>query len=755
MIRDFSPRPYQLSIFQTITSANTLVVLPTGLGKTAIAMMIAARRLLLYPDKKIIFLAPTKPLVEQQLDSFAESFFLPKDDLVLFTGSVAPAKRKELWKNSRIIFSTPQTIENDVLSGNVDLSDVSLFIFDEAHRATGDYAYVFLAKKYVEDSSAQRIVALTASPGSDLEKINEVSKNLFIERIEYRSPDSPDVKPYTNNVEVKWQEIVLSKPHQKIVDYLTLAYNDKLNKIKSFGFLNRAISSYSKTQLLLMQKELHGSVTKGDMSPELLQSISLLAECLKLSHALELAQTQTIFALHEYLYNILSSARTSKTKAIKNLTRDPNFLSALSITRDLLKQGIEHPKVPVLVRRIKAVLDLKPDAKIIVFSQYRDTAVQIEKYLSSFTSSSVFFGQAKKNGVSFSQKKQKEVLENFSNNTFSVLIATSVAEEGLDIPSVDFIFFFEPVPSAIRSVQRRGRTGRHGDGFVTVLMTKGTRDEANKWVSLHKEKRMYDVLKTLSKSFNSSSNQKSLSSFEKETVNMMRDNAISSPSKKKSPFKIYADHREKGSPLLKNLLDCDIDLQLKQLDVGDFMLSPDVCVEFKNARDFLDSIVDGRILTQLRSLVQYKKPLFVIEGEINEVTSRQVDQNAIHGMLATIALSYKIPVLRTFSPLETARLFVTIAKREQSDTNDQFTFHTSKPLDDATLQEYVVSSFPTIGSTLAKSLLKHFDTIKNITNASVDDFKQIPLIGDKKAKELSKIFSQSYKETKKNPYDTI
>ena len=753
MISDFTPRPYQSSIFETLTQFNTLVVLPTGLGKTAIAMMIAARRLLLYPNKKIVFVAPTKPLVEQQLDSFANSFFLSKNDFALFTGSISPSKRKNLWKNSRLIFSTPQTIENDVLSGNVDLSEVSLFIFDEAHRATGDYAYVFLAKNFVESSSAQKIVALTASPGADIEKINEVSKNLFIERIEYRSVDSPDVKPYTNNVEVKWDEVNLSKPHKKVVDYLTNAYNKKLTKIKSFGFLNRSITSYSKTQLLLMQKELHGSVTKGDVSSELLQSISLLAEALKLSHAIELAQTQTLFALNEYLYGILSSSRLSKTKAIKNLVRDPDFLSALSITRDLIKAGVEHPKLAILLRRIKAIIEIKPDAKIIVFSQYRDTAIKIEKKLSEFASSSVFFGQAKKNGVSFSQKKQKEVLNKFRSNDFSVLIATSVAEEGLDIPSVDFIFFFEPVPSAIRTVQRRGRTGRHTDGFVNVLMTKGTRDEANKWVSIHKEKRMYSVLETLSKSFNASSSQKSLTTFERDAVNSMRDRSDNLVLKQKTSFKIIVDHREKGSTLLKILLDMGVNLQLKQLDVGDYMLSPDVCVEFKNARDFLDSIVDGRILTQLRSLVQYPKPLFVIQGDLNEAGTRKVDQNAIHGMLATIALSYKIPVLRTSTPLESANLFMTIAKREQSDGNDQFTFHTSKPFDDATLQEYVVSSFPTIGSTLAKALLEHFDTIQNIISASEDDFKKIPLIGTKKAKELKKIFTQSYKSVKHNPYN--
>ena len=742
MLSNLTPRPYQEVIFASCVNQNTLVVLPTGLGKTAIAMMLAARRFMLYPESKIVFLAPTKPLVEQQLHAFEEKFLISKEKFALFTGSTPPAKRKKMWDDATLIFSTPQTLENDVLGGKISLENVSLMVFDEAHRATGDYAYVFLASEYAKQANHQRILALTASPGTDKDSIDGVMNNLFLEKIEFRRLTDPDVKDFTQETDVVWENVILPDKIQRIVNYLSIAYKDKLNRVSKFGFLARSPNSYRKTTLLMLQQKLHAQLQQEHGSIELLQSISLLAQALKIQHALELAQTQSIYALHEYLYGLLSSSRTTKTKAVKNLVIDPNFLSALSITRDLIKEDIEHPKLDLLKQRVFELIEKKPDAKIIIFSQFRDSATKIQERINPI-SSSLFFGQAKRNGVGFSQKKQKEVLDDFSKGLFSCLIATSVAEEGLDIPSVDQVFFFEPVPSAIRSVQRRGRTGRHTKGFVTVLVTKGTQDEANRWVSFHKEKRMFSVLDSFSKlpSIKKPSPQKSLSAFTGELVN----------SNNKS-ITIVVDHREKGSPVLKALRSLGVSIELKQLQVGDFVVSKDACVEYKQYGDLLDSIVDGRLLVQLRSLTQYKKPILLLEGDATPSNLRRVDKSAIQGMITTIALSYRIPIIRTFSSLESAQFLQIMARREQLDQQQEFTYHTSKPLTDKELLEYVVSSLPNIGGSLAKSLLNSFDNLQKLSHASVDDLKKVDLIGNKKAQNLKRLFLLSYKSTKDNSH---
>lgn len=739
MLSNFKPRPYQEVIFASTVNQNTLVVLPTGLGKTAISMMLAARRFMLYPNSKIVFLAPTKPLVEQQLDSFKEKFLLSEERFALFTGATPPAKRQKMWSDASLIFSTPQTLENDVLSGKIYLKDVSLIVFDEAHRATGDYAYVFLASEYVKQSSHQRILALTASPGTDKTSIDDVMNNLFLEKIEFRKLTDPDVKDFTQDTDVVWENIILPPQLKRVVSYLDAAYRDKLNQVKNFGYLSQPIDSYKKVNLIMLQQKLHSMISQGQQSIELLQSISLLAQSLKLQHALELAETQSVYALHEYMYNLLSISRTTKTKAVKNLVIDPNFLSALSITRDLLKENIEHPKLSVLKERVLSLINNKPDAKIIIFSQFRDSATRIQEWIKP-VSSSLFFGQAKKNGVGFSQKKQKEVLDDFRSGKFSCLIATSVAEEGLDIPSVDQVFFFEPVPSAIRSVQRRGRTGRHSKGFVNVLVTKGTRDESYRWVSFHKEKRMFEVLSSFSKSpssYSENNSQKSLSNF-----------ALDKPKFEENLLTVVVDHREKGSPVLKALRSLGVSIDLKQLQVGDFVISNDACVEYKQYSDFLGSIIDGRLLVQLRSLSQYTKPILILEGDATPSSLRRIDREAIQGMISTISLSYRIPIIRTFSPLETAQFLHTMARREQTNEQHEFTYHTAKPLTDKELLEYVVSSLPNIGGALAKSLLENFDSLLSLISASSDDLKRIPLIGEKKAQELVRLFSLSYQSSK-------
>jgi Fanconi anemia group M protein len=724
MLKSFAPRPYQEEIFTQASQENTLVVLPTGLGKTAIAMLLAAKRLVQYPHSKILFLAPTKPLVEQQLASFKEKFMFGDDDFALFTGATAPDKRHKLWSDSRLIFSTPQTIENDVLSSKISLRDVSLLIIDEAHRATGDYAYVYLAGQYTVQASHDRILALTASPGTNKEQIEEIMHNVHCPQITYRKLDDPQIKPYIQGTDVSWKQVMLTDRHKQASSYLEKAYSLRLDQLKEYKFVTT--KSLSKTQLIKLQSQLFKQIA-GNPESSVLHGVSLCAQCLKLQHAIELVETQTIHASLEYLEGILQQARSSKSKAVSQLAQDSNLISCLAILRELSADNKEHPKVDMLIHDVYVLT--KQKKKCIIFTQFRDTAMHIEKKLAQFAKPTIFFGQAKKKGVGLSQKDQKKIIDAFRNDEYDCLIATSVAEEGLDIPSVDAVYFFEPIPSAIRSVQRRGRTGRHSRGAVTVYVTKDTRDEVNRWVSFHKEKRMYSVLDQL----------------QHNPILPKKDTAQQTLQAFATDVKIIADFREKGSSVLKSLQNKGSNLELKQLQVGDFLLSKDVCVEYKTYEDFAASVIDNRLLVQLRSLTQYTKPLLVIEGDIDEHT-RQLNSAALYGMLSAVAVSYRIPIIQTKNPTQTAELLMTIAKREQTDSKDSFTFHAAKPLDDKTLQEYIISSLPGIGGSLAKQLLKHFGSVQQILEASQEDLKKVSLIGEKKAQEIRRILDLTYKK---------
>ncbi|MBW2982948.1 DEAD/DEAH box helicase [Candidatus Woesearchaeota archaeon] len=728
----FTPRRYQETILSTAAGNNTLVVLPTGMGKTAIAAMLAAHRLDQNDDAKIVFLAPTKPLVQQHLDTFTELFDLPEEDFSLLTGSVTPAKRVKLWNESRFIFSTPQGLENDLISNKISLQDVGLLVFDEAHRATGDYAYVYIADQYHKKALHERVLALTASPGSDEETIRTVCENLHIEAIELRSPEDPELQEYTQDVDTRFLEVTLDSYLKRIQSYLQKCYQRKLDDAKSLGVLKGDTRNYNKTTLLKMQSALHAQTAQGDKGFDVLKTISLLAEALKVQHALELCETQTVRALSAYLHQLQSLSRTSKTKAVQNLVKDADFKAAVILADRAVEEGVEHPKVARLKEHLTKAFMTGQDKKFIIFTQFRITATVLKEELKDLATADIFVGQAKKGTTGLSQKEQKRMVERFREGEFSILIATSVAEEGLDIPSVDGVIFYEPIPSAIRTVQRRGRTGRHSAGSVAILIAKNTRDEGYRWSAHHKEKRMYRTIAKLKKSFTGPSKepakaQPTLSSYEK-------------PQK----ITITADYREKGSAVMKALLADDATLDLKQLEVGDYQVGDDVVVEYKTVKDFVDSIVDGRLLSQLSALRSVYKPVLILEGQEDLYAQRRVNPAAIRGMLATIMLSYHIPLLRTSSAQDTAGVLLAMAKRVQQHDDRSHTPHSAKPWTLKERQEYVVGSLPGIGPKLAKPLLKHFGTVRQVLEATEEELQDVELIGEKKAKTIQDVLDQPY-----------
>jgi Fanconi anemia group M protein len=761
-LKDFTPRLYQESIFNTCTKNNTLVVLPTGVGKTAIFLMMAAYRLNLYPKSKILLLGPTRPLIEQYSQVFEKYFNIEKDKMVMFTGFVSPEVRADLWKNAQIIFSTPQGLENDILSNKIDLKDVSLIGFDESHRATGEYSYNFVAKQYMKKALHPRILALTASPGTDNETINEVCSNLFIEKIEVRSTEDEDVAPYVKDVDIKKVFVDLPDEFLNIKKYLDACYKSKFNELKNLGFTVEGVK-YSKKNILGMQAAIHAKMAQGERDYETMKAVSLLAEVIKIHHAIELIETQGVEPLKDYMDKLQGEARTGKVKATINLVKDVNFRSAY-ILAERINGKFEHPKFEELKRIITE--ELNPEfpenssKKIIIFSQYRDSGNKITKELMSRGfKTKLFVGQAKKKDTGLTQKKQKEMIEQFSNSDFNVLVSSSVGEEGLDIPQVDLVIFYEPVPSAIRKIQRSGRTGRLEDGRIIMLITKDTVDEVYYHVARNKEKMMYRTINSMTKNFNIGTNNvhnadgslittnnntnksaKTLMDFQEmpEASSQNSDNSY-------TKTKIIADYREKGSSVLKELID-KIDLSLEKLQVGDFLLSGRVAVEYKTVPDFVESILDGRLLSQLKELCKYERPLLIVEGIEDIYSVRKVHANSIRGMIATITVSYGIPIIQTKNAKDTAEYLMSIAKREQADEKNEIQHHYKKPETIKEQQEYLVSALPNIGMGGARPLLKHFKSVKNIVNASEKELQDVDLIGPKKSKSLKEIFDKEWEE---------
>ena len=731
LIKNFKPRLYQETIFATASQKNTLIVLPTGMGKTNIFLMLAAHRLSQYPNMKIVLLGPTRPLIDQYRQVFENNLDIDKDKIAVLTGFVKPEKRQELWKGCQLIFSTPQGLENDIISNRIDLKEVSLLGIDEAHRAVGDYSYVFIARQYQAKARYPRIVAMTASPGSDQEKINEVLQNLCIEDIEIRSDTSPDVAPYIQKLNIRWEKVAFPDELKNIRRYLKTCFSDKLDQVKKYGYISSVqLYSTSKKDLLALQAKLQGELSSGNRDFSVMRSVSLAAEALKVQHATELLETQSVETFTHYMEQLENQAHTSKVKAVQNLVKDINFRSALIKARTAMEKQTEHPKLAKL-RELVAERITKQEHKMMIFTQYRDTGSKIVTMLEQLEGARpvLFVGQAKKNGSGLTQKRQLEILERFAEGEYNILVSSSVGEEGLDIPKVDSVIFYEPIPSEIRHIQRRGRTARLEKGQVIVLVAEGTRDEAYRWTAHHKEKRMH----------------RTLDSLRQKMVFMKQDNDL----RKYIPnegVKIYADYREKGSKIIKELIDLGVSMRLEKLSSADYILSSRCGVEYKTTQDFVDSLVDGRLLQQVRSLKQdFERPLIVIEGQEDIYSLRNIHPNAIRGLIATISVSYGVPLLYTKNNQDTANILAVIAKREQDELGKDFSHHTSaKPRDVKEQQEYLISALPGIGGGLAKELLRTFGSVKAVFSATEEQLKEVELIGEKKAKKIRAVVDSDY-----------
>ena len=718
------PRLYQQTILGTAVLYNTLVVLPTGMGKTNIALWLAERRVSLYPTSKVLVMAPTKPLVDQHRDTFASQLPDAQSLSTTLTGRTPPEKRTEEFGRATYVFSTPQTIENDLLSDRISLHDVSLLVIDEAHRAVGDYAYVYIVEQYRKQANHERILALTASPGSDKDTIQEIVKNTGIEKIEIRTTEDEDVKPYIQDTEITTLEVELTPQLKSIKKLFDRIINDKLSRMASYGHINS--TQMNKTQLLFAQKRMQSMLKSGHPDLSIWRSISLLAEVMKMQHGLELLETQGVTALSKYLHELEKQALRGQSRAVKNLVAEPDFKTALEGVDSLVERNIEHPKLIKLLSLIKLELSRNPGGKIIVFNQYRDMANKIVRELGS--QARLFVGQQKKGETGMSQKEQREMLQEFREGLFKILVATAVGEEGLDIPQVDLVVFYEPIPSAIRTIQRRGRTGRHSAGKVYMLVTKDTRDEGYRWSAMHKERRMYRNLRSMAQGIELArpKTQATLDEYQEE-----------------EGLTIYADAREKSSGVMKELQNIGVKLVVRSLEVGDYLLSKRVCVEYKTSEDFVNSIIDGRLLGQLKELTQYQRPLLIIQGS-NWYEQRNIHPNAIRGMFSAIGVSYGIPVLVTQNDKDTATLLYTIARREKEGGIGSAEFKKASVADEQEVLINVVAMLPGVGPILAPKLLERFGSLKRLTSATIDELQQVEGVGRRKAEELFEIFNRSF-----------
>lgn len=501
-LKSISPRDYQKKIFSTCIEKNCLVVLPTGLGKTLISLMLAIERMKKFPGEKVLFLAPTKPLAEQHLNYFKKHLPELFAEMRLFTGLVKPENRRKIWDFSDIIFSTPQCIANDLKNNLYTLENVCLLIEDEAHRCLKNYDYNYIASMYLKQAKNKRILGLTASPGSDKSKIKEICRNLSIEEVELRTRESEDVRSYLQELEFEKVFVDFPENFLEVKESIRKIFNECVEELRNRKLLYRFPT---KTELITLQKKIAHSVSMGNKNYNYLIGMSLCAQAVKLQHALELLETQTLKGFYEYLNELVSQSKRKQSKGVSKIVSKKEFLSAIEKTKSMIEKKEEHPKVRRILEIVGREIKENQNSKIIIFTQFRDTASVISKEMSLIPGikAKIFVGQAIKKGVGLSQKEQKKIVNEFSEGEINVLCATCIGEEGLDIPEVNVVVFYEPVASAIRTIQRSGRTARLNKGKIIVLMTKKTRDESYYYASKIKEKKMHEAIHSIKDDFKS------------------------------------------------------------------------------------------------------------------------------------------------------------------------------------------------------------------------------------------------------------
>jgi ERCC4-related helicase len=491
--------PFQIDMARIGLSEDLLVVLPTGLGKTVIAALVAAE-VLRRSDGKVLFLAPTRPLVQQHSDSFAR--WLTPMRTARFTGSVRRPVREGAWETADIVFATPEIVQNDLAAHRYTLQDVRLLIFDEAHHAVGKYVYVPIAERYRADRPPDgRVLALTASPGGKDERIEEVVGALGVARIEARAREDEGVKEYVQPVEIEDIWVDLPPEAERIRAMLAAAAHTTAHKLQKMGYLRKKpIRSISVKDLIALRAEIFarpGPMVRrfGPLFHQLI--------LLHLHHAQERLETQGLAPFLQYLERVASKPKPSRGDLA--FLKLPEVVQARAEAAEYLRSSKEpsHPKLDALVELVRTTL-ARPTGhppRILVFAQYRDTIQTIQSMLElQGWTVGRFVGQATRDAEDkgMNQKEQARILGGFRDGRFPILVASSVAEEGLDVPDVDLVVFFESVPSEIRAIQRRGRTGRTSLGRVAVLLTRETRDARYQVAEVRREKAMKRIVRRLS-----------------------------------------------------------------------------------------------------------------------------------------------------------------------------------------------------------------------------------------------------------------
>jgi Fanconi anemia group M protein len=294
-------------------------------------------------------------------------------------------------------------------------------------------------------------------------------RNLWIEQIVWTTEDDEEVARYIPGIKASWVRVALPEQYEAIRQVIKRMIEATLAKLRIDGLpipeeVNRKV-------LVGLMNRLRAEIEAGAKGPNM-HYMALISAALSLYHALELIESQHVYSLRRYLEEI----QESELRSHRMVAGMPEFRRLVMMANEC---KVDHSKVNALLTVLTAHFAENRDDRVLVFANIRATAeVLVERLKERGYKAALFVGKAEgKGGPRMTQEEQMRVLKAFREGAYNVLLATSIGEEGLDIPECGLVVFYEPAVSGIRYIQRRGRTGRRLPGKVVILVAEGTVDE--------------------------------------------------------------------------------------------------------------------------------------------------------------------------------------------------------------------------------------------------------------------------------------
>ncbi|XP_071355094.1 Fanconi anemia group M protein isoform X2 [Trachinotus anak] len=494
-------REYQLKISEAALFQNTLVCLPTGLGKTFIASVVMYNFYRWYPSGKIVFMAPTKPLVAQQIEACYKVMGIPQAHMAELTGSTAAKQRQEVWRSKRVFFLTPQVMVNDLTRDTCPAQQIKCVVIDEAHKALGNHAYCQVIRQLGSQTLQFRILALSATPGGDAKSVQSVISNLLISHIELRSEESPDIRAHSHQRSVEKVVVPLGEAlsaHQ--ARYLQVLEKFMSRLVQNRVMAHKDLRTLTKYQLILARDQFRKNPPPYIKGPQQGMLEGDFALCISLYHGYELLMQMGLRSLFFYIQGIMDGSR-EMSRARNELQRTPTFMDLYHEMEAMFVKPSAGPDEPFIyshpkLEKLEGVVlqhfalwaessadntgsgPQEVNTRVMIFSSFRESVQEIAAMLNRHAPLirvMTFMGQASagKGVKGFTQKEQLEVVHRFRQGGFNTLVSTCVGEEGLDIGEVDLIVCFDAQKNPIRLVQRMGRTGRKRQGRIVVILAEG------------------------------------------------------------------------------------------------------------------------------------------------------------------------------------------------------------------------------------------------------------------------------------------